>query len=75
MMWTKGKLFVFMLKCFTRERTFLWFIPKSIFCYMLLPFTILLAYFCARFMGGCANFCGYLHICLEKELQQNRKEA
>lgn len=41
-------------------------------CY---SFTIPFAHFCASFMDGCANFCRYLYTCLEKELQQNRKEA
>lgn len=42
------------------------------FCY---SFTIPFAHFCASFMNGGANICRYLHTCLEKELQQNRKEA
>jgi len=38
-------------------------------------FAIPFAHFYAGFMGGCANFGRYLHTCLEKDLQQNRKGA
>lgn len=38
MMQTKGKLFVFILQCFTRGRGFKWFIPQNTCCHLLLHF-------------------------------------
>lgn len=79
MMQTKGKLFVFILKYFTREKKFyMVYTKKYILLYVVTccySFTIPFAHFCASFMDGCANFCRYLYTSLEKELQQDRKEA